>query len=68
MVETTNSSIGPKGGWFRALWKRDFPIIKELGANTIRIYNANPTTRLASIQVCLSVHSTLIAPEPRYHT
>lgn len=39
----------PGGGWFQPVWERDFPLMKELGANTIRIYNTNPTTKQASI-------------------
>ncbi len=27
---------GPADGWFTGLWNRDFPIIKEAGANTVR--------------------------------
>ena len=42
--------VGPSEGWFQALWKRDFPVMKELGINTLRLYNANPTTRQASIE------------------
>ncbi len=34
--------------WFRPIWERDFPILKGLGVNTIRLYNANPTTRQGS--------------------
>lgn len=45
---STRTPPGPPVGWFQALWERDFPLIKGLGVNTIRIYNANPTTRLAS--------------------
>jgi hypothetical protein len=41
---------GPAVGWFQALWERDFPIMKELGVNTLRLYNSNPTTRQASIE------------------
>eukprot|EP00026_Physarum_polycephalum_P003470 Phypoly_transcript_03482.p1 GENE.Phypoly_transcript_03482~~Phypoly_transcript_03482.p1 ORF type:complete len:768 (+),score=86.79 Phypoly_transcript_03482:78-2381(+) len=33
---------------FAALWRRDFPLIKSMGANTLRLYNANPTTRQMS--------------------
>lgn len=40
---------GPKGPWFQPLWERDFPLMRQLGVNTIRIYNANPTTLQASI-------------------
>ena len=36
---------GPTKGWFSPLWERDFPAMKELGVNTVRLYNANPTTR-----------------------
>jgi len=39
---------GPTNGWFTALWQRDFPLIKELGVNTLRLYNANPSTRNAT--------------------
>lgn len=38
---------GPES-WFKAVWERDFPIMKELGVNTLRLYNANPTTRQAT--------------------
>ena len=41
---------GPQNGWFRALWERDFPVMKELGVNTIRIYHVSPFTRQASIE------------------
>ena len=41
---------GPAVGWFQALWDRDFPVMKELGINTLRLYNANPITRQASIE------------------
>ena len=41
---------GPSDGWFQAVWQRDFPILKSLGINTLRLYNANPTTRQASVQ------------------
>ena len=44
------SPTGPAVGWFQALWERDFPIMKELGVNTLRLYNSNPTTRKASIE------------------
>jgi hypothetical protein len=37
----------PEDG-FAALWRRDFPVIKAMGANTLRIYNTNPTTRQMS--------------------
>jgi hypothetical protein len=29
----------PNGPWFLDVWERDLPVIKELGANTIRIYH-----------------------------
>lgn len=35
---------------FKPLWERDFPYIKSIGANTIRLYNANPTTLAATKQ------------------
>ena len=41
---------GPVNGWFRSLWERDLPVMKESGANTIRIYHASPFTRTASIE------------------
>jgi hypothetical protein len=34
---------GPSS-WFKAVWDRDFPLMQELGVNTLRLYNANPTT------------------------
>jgi len=36
----------PQG--FKPLWDRDFPQLAAAGANTIRLYNANPTTRAAT--------------------
>lgn len=35
---------------FKPLWERDFPYIKAIGANTIRLYNTNPTTLAATKQ------------------
>jgi len=41
---------GPSdGGWFQPVWERDFPYMQAMGVNTIRIYNANPTTRQATV-------------------
>lgn len=40
---------GPDHPWFEPIWDRDFPVLKELGVNTIRIYNSNPTTRQSTI-------------------
>jgi len=51
---------GPDNGWFTDLWIRDFPIIKKSGANAIRIYNVNPTTRLYTDEV-LAGNRTSIA-------
>jgi len=42
---------GPPDGWFTNLWRRDFPIIKQSGANTLRMYYASPVTRLYTEQV-----------------
>ena len=36
--------------WWEAVWNRDFPLMKDLGVNTLRLYSANPTTRQASIE------------------
>lgn len=33
---------------FAALWRRDFPAIRDMGVNTLRLYNTNPTTRQMS--------------------
>eukprot|EP01119_Soliformovum_irregulare_P010507 TRINITY_DN2594_c0_g2_i1.p2 TRINITY_DN2594_c0_g2~~TRINITY_DN2594_c0_g2_i1.p2 ORF type:complete len:480 (-),score=117.42 TRINITY_DN2594_c0_g2_i1:2849-4288(-) len=41
---------GPTGGWFNKIWQRDLPVIQSLGVNTLRLYNANPTTLQASIE------------------
>eukprot|EP01119_Soliformovum_irregulare_P023152 TRINITY_DN804_c0_g1_i1.p1 TRINITY_DN804_c0_g1~~TRINITY_DN804_c0_g1_i1.p1 ORF type:complete len:542 (-),score=116.29 TRINITY_DN804_c0_g1_i1:57-1682(-) len=38
---------GPAGPWFKALWDRDFPVMQQLGVNTIRIYHTNPITKAA---------------------
>lgn len=37
---------GPSGPWWGAIWARDFPIIKQLGANTVRIYNLDPFSKM----------------------
>jgi len=37
---------GPSGGWWNAVWARDFPLFKQLGINTLRIYHADPITSL----------------------
>jgi hypothetical protein len=29
--DPNRNPAGPTGGWFNALWERDFPIMKELG-------------------------------------
>jgi len=39
----------PEAGWWSAVWDRDLPVIKETGANAIRIYHANAYTRQYSI-------------------
>lgn len=57
---------GPKQ-WFRALWERDFPLMKELGANTIRLYNVNPTTRLASEKFLESGWNNVSKPYGKDH-
>lgn len=36
---------GPPGGWFTNIFHRDFPILKQAGANTIRMYYASPVTK-----------------------
>lgn len=36
---------GPRGGWWRAVWERDFEVMKRAGFNTLRIYNMNPLTK-----------------------
>jgi len=35
---------GPSDGWFTGLWKRDFPILKKAGINTLRMYYTSPIT------------------------
>ncbi|PRP86331.1 putative 1,3-beta-glucanosyltransferase [Planoprotostelium fungivorum] len=35
---------GPSGGWWNGVWQRDFPLMKQLGVNTLRIYHADPIT------------------------
>lgn len=34
---------------FAPVWQRDLPKMKQLGVNTIRLYNANPTTKNATL-------------------
>jgi hypothetical protein len=54
---------GPTDGFTR-LWQRDFPLIKQMGVNTLRLYNANPTTRAYSI-----VYSNIVPlPLGKNHT
>ena len=45
MASPNRDPIGPSKGWFVPLWERDFPAMKELGINTLRLYSANPTTK-----------------------
>lgn len=45
----TRNPQGPANGWFQPVWERDFPIMKALGVNTLRLYNTNPTTKQASV-------------------
>lgn len=47
----------PDGPWFEEVWERDLPIIKELGANTIRVYNMQPFTK-----TLFNKFSTLFGP------
>jgi hypothetical protein len=35
----------PDGPWWNGVWDRDLPVIKELGANTIRIYHMVSITK-----------------------
>ncbi len=46
---STRVPPGPSS-WFQAVWQRDFPLLKELGVNTLRLYNVNPITRQASVE------------------
>ncbi len=42
---------GPPNGWFRSLWERDLPdIVNNIGANTLRLYNVNPSNYLATVK------------------
>ncbi len=42
-------TAGPSNGWFREVWERDLPdIANNLGCNTLRLYNVNPSNRLAT--------------------
>ncbi|PRP81615.1 hypothetical protein PROFUN_01122 [Planoprotostelium fungivorum] len=38
---------GPSTGFWNAVWERDFPLIQNMGVNTIRIYHAHPITQAA---------------------
>jgi beta-galactosidase GanA len=40
----SNPAVLP-GGWFNSMWARDIPVMKEMGANTIRIYHTSPWTK-----------------------
>jgi len=35
----------PVGPWWQKVWERDLPVIKELGANTIRVYHMVSITK-----------------------
>jgi hypothetical protein len=35
----------PDGPWWKAVWERDFPAMKDLGANTIRVYHMVSITK-----------------------
>jgi hypothetical protein len=57
----------PSGGWFQTMWERDFPYMKELGVNTLRLYHANPVSKLY-VDKYKSIEPDLIAdvgPEHR---
>lgn len=43
-IVSSRSPPGPSDGWFTDVWKRDFPLLKQLGVNTLRLYSTNPTT------------------------
>eukprot|EP00029_Vermamoeba_vermiformis_P013208 TRINITY_DN8120_c0_g1_i1.p1 TRINITY_DN8120_c0_g1~~TRINITY_DN8120_c0_g1_i1.p1 ORF type:complete len:493 (-),score=131.66 TRINITY_DN8120_c0_g1_i1:54-1532(-) len=43
-VDPTRFPASPAGGWWAPVWERDFPIMKSLGVNTVRIYNVNPSS------------------------
>jgi len=71
-IDPTRVPAGPSNGWFTSLWERDFPIIKSMGANTLRVYNSNPTTFLYTEEVILGIQTAIsgsIAPPPvgKYH-
>ncbi len=35
----------PDGPWWQKVWERDLPLMKELGANTMRIYHMTPFSK-----------------------
>lgn len=39
------SPPGPTGPWWKPVWERDFAYLKQLGINTLRVYNLNPYTK-----------------------
>lgn len=45
MKNTATGFPTTTGPWFKPLWDRDFPIIKEMGVNTIRVYHMQPFTK-----------------------
>jgi len=49
---------------FKPIWQRDFPQIKLTGANTLRLYNANPST-LAATKVYTNLFTS---PTGKDHT
>ncbi|CAM9625527.1 unnamed protein product [Chrysoparadoxa australica] len=40
----------PNGDWFGDLWRRDFPLMEEMGINSVRFYNINPKNLLSCKQ------------------
>ena len=53
--------------WFRSVWERDFPIMADLGVNTLRVYNANPTTLLATQELLPSGWNSIVKPYGKDH-
>lgn len=58
---------GPQNKWFDDIWNRDFPLLKELGVNTIRIYNFNPITLEISPKLVEEGWNGVVAPYGKNH-
>jgi len=55
---------GPTGGWFTNILHRDFPILKQAGANAIRMYFTSPITKKYTEDVLNNVTRAIAGDPP----